>query len=113
MERRELFDSQPLWTTEQYKLVIKSLEEAAPWHVVVEKDMVREIAKKTRISQKKAQAALDSMLKNGVVAMRPPSKLARDLPAEVYGPDFSNVICMPMWSYNKVMVNMLEHGALD
>ncbi|KAG7674122.1 hypothetical protein KSW81_005963 [Nannochloris sp. 'desiccata'] len=71
----------PLWTDAQWRMVLERIT-TAPHHAVLASELKEELGKG---SEKKGSEILLSMVKYNLLALRPPSTLARDLPQEVYG----------------------------
>ncbi|KAG7674369.1 hypothetical protein KSW81_000028 [Nannochloris sp. 'desiccata'] len=71
----------PLWTDVQWRMVLERIT-TSPQHAVLASELKEELGKG---SEKKGSEILLSMVKYNLLALRPPSTLARDLPQEVYG----------------------------
>jgi len=71
----------PLWTDDQWRMVLERITTASH-HAVLASELKKELGKG---SEKKGSEVLLSMVKYNLLALRPPSTLARDLPQEVYG----------------------------
>ncbi|KAG7671184.1 hypothetical protein KSW81_003323 [Nannochloris sp. 'desiccata'] len=71
----------PLWTDVQWKMVLERIT-TSPQHAVLASAIEEELGKG---SEKKGSEILLSIVKYNLLALRPPSTLARDLPQEVYG----------------------------
>jgi hypothetical protein len=71
----------PLWTDVQWKMVLERIT-TSPQQAVPASEIEEELGKG---SKKKGSEILLSMVKYNLLALRPPSTLARDLPQEVYG----------------------------
>lgn len=71
----------PLWTDDQWKMVLEIIT-TAPHHAVLASKLEEELEKGSAM---KGSKILLSMIKYNLLALRPQSALARDLPQEVYG----------------------------
>ena len=67
----------PLWTKGQWRMVLKRIT-TSPHHAVLASEIEEELGEG-------GEDILLSMVKYNLLALRPPSTLARDLPQEVYG----------------------------
>ena len=76
----------PLWTGAQWKMVLERIT-TSPYHAVLVSEIKKELGKGSDRGgdEKKGSKILLSMIKYNLLALRPPSTLARDLPQEVYG----------------------------
>ena len=79
-------DQPPLWTKDQWKKVLQCILEAK-YHAVAVSDLVAALApnKNEPDGAFSGKKVLLSMVKYNLLALRPASDLARDLPLEVYG----------------------------
>ena len=82
----------PLWTDVQWRMVLERIT-TAPHHAVLASELKKELGKG---SEKKGSEVLLSMVKYNLLALRPPSTLARDLPQEVYGVGNDDVVTLPL-----------------
>lgn len=73
--------SPPAWTAEQYKAVLRAIVGAKHHAVLL-----------SALSESVSNAALQSMEEYKLIARRPYSPLARDLPLEVFGGDTTEVV---------------------
>jgi len=71
----------PLWTKGQWRMVLERIT-SAPHHAVLASKVKEELGKG---SEKRGSKILLSMVKYNLLALRPSSTLARDLPQDVYG----------------------------
>ena len=98
----------PLWTDVQWKMVLERVT-TAPHHAVLASELKKELEKG---SEKRGSEILLSMVKYNLLALRPPSTLARDLPQEVYGNDgvIETVVTLPLpahvWAAKAVLKRM-------
>ncbi|KAG7674340.1 hypothetical protein KSW81_000002 [Nannochloris sp. 'desiccata'] len=67
----------PLWTKGQWRMVLERIT-TAPQHAVLASEIEEELGES-------GEDILLSMVKYNLLALRPPSTLARDLPQDVYG----------------------------
>jgi hypothetical protein len=81
----------PLWTKDQWKLVLEDIINA-PHHAV----LVSKVAELLDGSGRDGEEILLSMVKYNLLALRSYSALARDLPKEVYGDLLAPVVTLPL-----------------
>lgn len=82
----------PLWTKDQWKIVLERITRA-PHHAVLASEIEEELGKGC---DRGGDEILLSMVKYNLLALRPPSDLARDLPREVYGRNRAAVVTLPL-----------------
>ncbi|KAG7673479.1 hypothetical protein KSW81_006689 [Nannochloris sp. 'desiccata'] len=98
----------PLWTDVQWKMVLERIT-TSPQHAVLASEIEEELGKG---SEKKGSEILLSMVKYNLLALRPPSTLARDLPQEAYENDgvIETVVTLPLpdhvWAAKAVLKRM-------
>ncbi|KAG7667441.1 hypothetical protein KSW81_004140 [Nannochloris sp. 'desiccata'] len=85
-------DELPEWTEGQWATVLQRIT-TAPHHAVLRNELANGFGKKEMVKQ--AMKILLSMVKYNLLALRPYSTLARDLPLEVYGVDEEEVVTLP------------------
>ena len=89
----------PLWTAAQWKMVLERIT-TSPYHAVLVSEIKKELGKGSDRGgdEKKGSKILLSMVKYNLLALRPPSTLARDLPQEAYENDGVNeaVVTLPL-----------------
>ena len=89
----------PLWTDDQWKMVLELITTALH-HAVLASEIEKELGKGSDRGgdEKKGSKILLSMVKYNLLALRPPSTLARDLPQEAYENDGVNeaVVTLPL-----------------
>ena len=97
----------PLWTKEQWKMVLERIT-TAPHRAALVSEIKKELGDG---DGEKGSEILLSMVKYNLLALRPFTTLARDLPEEVYGDDEEDVVTLPLpahvWAA-KVMLNKLK-----
>jgi hypothetical protein len=84
-------DELPEWTDDQWATVLERLT-TAPHHVVHRNELAKELGKG---DEEHGDAIILSMVKYNLLALRPYSTLARDLPREVYGVGEKEVVTLP------------------
>jgi hypothetical protein len=84
-------DELPEWTEGQWALVLERLTTASHY-VVLRKELAIELGKG---DEEHGDAIILSMVKYNLLALRPYSTLARDLPREVYGVGEKEVVTLP------------------
>ncbi len=84
-------DELPAWTEGQWATVLERLT-TTPDHAVLRKELEKEVAKG---DGKTGQQIILSMVKYNLLALRPYSTMARDLPREVYGVGQKEVVTLP------------------
>ena len=99
-------DGSPLWTGEQWALVLQRIV-TSPHHAILREDLEKNL-KESELGSTSGEKILLSMVKYNLLALRPPSDLARDLPKEVYGDDELNmVVTLPLpvhvWAAKKLL----------
>jgi hypothetical protein len=105
----------PLWTDVQWRMVLERIT-TAPHHAVLASEIEIELG---RGSEKKGSEILLSMVKYNLLALRPPSDLARDLPQEVYENDGVNetVVTLPLpahlWAAEVILKRMKTKEVKD
>jgi hypothetical protein len=103
----------PLWTAQQWKMVLERIT-TAPHHAVLVSEIKKELEKG---SDKKGSEILLSMVKYNLLALRPWSVLARDLPQEVYGKKRTLVVTLPIpahvWAAKDVLEDLTAAEAQD
>ncbi len=86
----------PLWTKDQWKMVLEKIT-AAPHHAVLRDELVAALERSNVwlwpwSKRFDGNAILLSMMEYKLLALRPYSTLARDLPEEVFGDDASEIV---------------------
>jgi hypothetical protein len=84
-------DELPAWTEGQWETVLERIA-TTPDHAVLRKELEKEVAKG---DGKTGKQIILSMVKYNLLALRPYSTLARDLPREVYGVGKKEVVTLP------------------
>ena len=83
-----VLDQAPVWTADQWKLVLQRLT-AAKHYAVIRSELEDELEEIVTNLQRKSgvdgTAILLSLVNYNLLSLRPPSTLARDLPQDVYG----------------------------
>ncbi|KAG7674806.1 hypothetical protein KSW81_006224 [Nannochloris sp. 'desiccata'] len=98
----------PLWTDVQWRMVLERIT-TAPQHAVLASELKEELGKG---SEKKGSEIFLSMVKYNLLALRPPSTLARDLPQDVYenGGVIETVVTLPLpahvWAAKALLKSM-------
>ncbi len=95
----------PLWTAKQWKMVLERIT-TAPHHAVPVSEIKKALAGKGSIGQ--GSEILSSMEKYDLLAVRPFSTLARDLPREVFGKRLDPVVTLPLPAHVWAAKDMLE-----
>ncbi|KAG7667011.1 putative ATP-binding protein [Nannochloris sp. 'desiccata'] len=101
-------DVGPLWTGQQWELVLQEIVKA-PHHAVLQEDLKKKLEETVPGAESgRGNNILMSMIKYNLLALRPPSDLARDLPQEVYGDDQLNMaVTLPLpvhvWAAKKLL----------
>jgi hypothetical protein len=103
----------PLWTAQQWKMVLER-STTAPHHAVLLDELENELEKG---SDKKGSEILLSMVKYNLLALRPFTTLAHELPQEVYGDDEEDVVTLPIpahvWAAKAMVKKMKAAEAKD
>jgi hypothetical protein len=102
----------PLWTAQQWKMVLERIT-TAPHHAVLVSEMKKELERSIPWSwpwSKRVTGSeiLLSMFKYNLLALRPWSVLARDLPREVYGKKKTLVVTLPLPAHVWAAKDVLE-----
>ncbi len=84
-------DELPDWFEDQWATVLQRII-TSPHHAVLRKELEKEVAKR---DGKTGKQVILSMVKYNLLALRPYSTLARDLPREVYGVGEKEVVTLP------------------
>ena len=84
-------DELPHWTEDQWETVLERIT-TAPHHAVLRKELAKALGEG---DGKKGNKIILSMVKCNLLALRPFSELARDLPKEVYGGGMNEVVTLP------------------
>jgi hypothetical protein len=84
-------DVDPEWTEDQWETVLQRIT-TAPHHAVLRNELAKDLGKG---DGKTGRQILLSMVKYNLLALRPYSTLARDLPLEVYGVGEKEVVTLP------------------
>jgi hypothetical protein len=101
-------DVAPLWTRKQWELVLQEIVKA-PHHAVLQEDLEKKLEETVSGPESaEGENILMSMVKYNLLALRPPSELARDLPPEVYGVDELDIaVTLPLpvhvWAAKKLL----------
>ncbi|KAH7623574.1 putative ATP-binding protein [Nannochloris sp. 'desiccata'] len=97
-------DELPEWTEGQWATVLQRIT-TAPHHAVLRNELAKDLGKGDGKTGKKI---LLSMVKYNLLALRPYSTLARDLPLEVYGVDEEEVVTLPspghIWAAKRILM---------
>jgi hypothetical protein len=100
----------PLWTGKQWELVLQELVKAR-YHAVLQEDLENKL-EDLEPGAKGGKKVLLSMVKYNLLALRPYSTLARDLPREVYGEDQEMVVTLPLpvhvWAAKRMLKKALN-----
>ena len=99
-------DVAPLWTEKQWELVLQEIVKA-PHHAVVRNELVTTLEELVP-GARSGKAVLLSMVEYNLLALRPPSELARDLPPDVYGDDELDMVVtlqlpVHVWAAKKIL----------
>lgn len=84
-------DELPRWTSKQWETVLECITKA-PHHAVLRDELEEKLGKRDADS---GNEIILSMVKYNLLALRPYSSLARDLPREVYGDGMNEVVTLP------------------
>lgn len=94
----------PEWNEDQWATVLQRLT-TAPYHAVLRKELEKDLGKG---DGKTGKQIILSMVKYNLMALRPYSTLARDLPREVYGVDEEEVVTLPspghIWAAKRILL---------
>jgi hypothetical protein len=97
-------DELPEWTDDQWATVLERLT-TTPDHAVLRKELEKEVAKG---DGKTGKQIILSMVKYNLLALRPYSTLARDLPREVYSVEEEEVVTLPSaghtWAAKRILL---------
>ncbi|KAH7619579.1 hypothetical protein NADE_006412 [Nannochloris sp. 'desiccata'] len=97
-------DELPEWTEGQWATVLERIT-TAPHHAVLKEKLAKELGKG---DGKTGRQIILSMIKYNLLALRPYSILARDLPLEVYGVDEEEVVTLPsvgdVWVAKRILL---------
>jgi hypothetical protein len=88
-------DVDSLWTGEQWETVLQEIVKA-PYHAVLREELAKKLGKG---DGKIGNTIIVSMVKHNLLALRPYSTLARDLPPEVHGDLKKVVVTLPNPGY--------------
>ncbi|KAG7667017.1 hypothetical protein KSW81_000765 [Nannochloris sp. 'desiccata'] len=94
----------PLWTKEQWKMVLERIT-TAPHHAVLVSELEKDLGDG---DVEKGSEILLSMVKYNLLVLRPWSVLARDLPREVYGKKKTPVVTLPLPAHVWAAKDVLE-----
>ena len=86
----------PLWTDVQWRMVLERIT-TAPHHAVLASEIEIELGEG-------GEDVLLSMVKYNLLALRPPSTLARDLPQEVYGVGNDDVVNSCLGNFKQIQI---------
>lgn len=105
-------DEPPQWTEHQWETVLEVITEA-PHHAVLRDDLAKKLGKG---DVKAGNRIILSLVRYNLLALRPYSTLARDLPLEVYGDAKEEVVTLPspghVWAAKQILLNKRK-GAAD
>ncbi|KAG7671494.1 hypothetical protein KSW81_003629 [Nannochloris sp. 'desiccata'] len=97
-------DELPEWTEGQWATVLQRIT-TAPHHAVLRNELAKDLGKGDGKTGKKI---LLSMVKYNLLALRPYSTLARDLPLEVFGDEEEEVLTLPSaghtWAAKRILL---------
>ena len=97
-------DEPPEWTEDHWATVLQRIT-TAPHHAVLRNELAKELGKGDGKTGKKI---LLSMFKYNLLALRPYSTLARDLPREVFGDEEEEVVTLPSaghtWAAKRILL---------
>ncbi|KAG7672829.1 hypothetical protein KSW81_001772 [Nannochloris sp. 'desiccata'] len=88
-------DEPPDWAKDQWETVLERITEA-PYHAIIREDLAKELGNG---DEERGDEIILSMVKYNLLALRPYSTLARDLPREVYGVGDKDVVTLPSPGY--------------
>eukprot|EP00878_Enallax_costatus_P032368 GHUV01035569.1.p1 GENE.GHUV01035569.1~~GHUV01035569.1.p1 ORF type:complete len:337 (+),score=97.32 GHUV01035569.1:1382-2392(+) len=94
-----LIRHEPKWTAQQWSTVLRAIEEA-PHHAVPVASL---------LAKGVGDEVVESLLEYNFIALRNPSRLAQDLPAEVYGEEPRKVVT----AVNAAQLEYICHGDWD
>ncbi|KAG7667045.1 hypothetical protein KSW81_000788 [Nannochloris sp. 'desiccata'] len=97
-------DELPDWFEDQWATVLQCLT-TAPHHAVLRNELAKNLGKE---DEERGDEIILSMVKYNLLALRPYSTLARDLPREVYGVDEEEVVTLPspghVWAAKRILL---------
>ena len=97
-------DELPDWFEDQWATVLEHLT-TAPHHAVLRNELAKELGKGDK---KRGDEIILSMVKYNLLALRPYSPLARDLPREVFGDEEEEVVTLPSaghtWAAKRILL---------
>ena len=97
-------DEPPDWTEAQWETVLQEIVKA-PHHAVLREELAKKLGKG---DGKMGKKVILSMVKYNLLALRPYSELARDLPPEVHGDRKKEVVTLPspgyLWAAKDVLL---------
>jgi len=103
-------DELPEWSEDQWETVLERIT-TAPHHAVLWDELAKELGNGV-IS--KGEKILLSLVKYNLLALRPYSDIARDLPEEVYGDDEEEVVTLPspgdVWAAKRILIKRKKLG---
>ncbi len=101
-------DAPPDWTEDQWETVLQQIIKA-PHHAVLRKELAKELGKG---DGKIGNKIILSMVRYNLLALRPYSELARDLPPEAHGVTEEEVVMLPspgyVWAAKDVLLGRKE-----